>query len=324
MKELMKYFNPGGETGRPDLTGSKKSIKEGTKMKSLIRSLLVCFICASMPLTSFSMEALMNDPNGTGSGGSGTSGSGAPVAPAGPTGNWITMAVYKNGVMVGVNDYSNGTLTNYVNGQPVNVVRQPDGTVINTYTYDSSGKLVSSTAANGDVTSYGSNGLPTQMIHNATDPATGAVSQTVTTYSFDSSQLMTGSVTKDSAGNQVSATTYSYNGVTVSQTKTTDANGTTTTNFTNGLATSSVDPKGVTTTMTYGAYRNLLTAVTSTGQTTYYNKWGDQTATYDKNNVELVSYTYSAKGVIQSSYDFGTKETSAYDAFGNYQGAPKP
>ncbi len=244
----------------------------------------------------------------------------------------LTEAVYTDGVLTGIINYSNNTITNYQDGHPVTQTRS-DGTVVLTYNYNSNGTLVSTQGPSsqgggtngtggdsnfyGDLTTYDAMGDEVNTTHYLPN---GQTEVTTYTYAQDSNGCNTGpllTATSNSPLNGKSVTTYHYTNGAMDSATTVGTDGTSVTTYKDGMMT------GTTHTNTSGiqdysvsyiyntSTRQLSSSTTTmddssgkpngTSTVTTYDKFGDKTldtTTDSTGGVSSVAYQYSSAGVL--------------------------
>ena len=228
---------------------------------------------------------------------------------ADPTGAYLTYSYSGAGDLASVTDRAQNTTTfGYDGNHYLLNINDPRGTPAIRSTYDASGRLLSTTDANGKTINY------TQNIAGQIEQVQDRLGNT-TTYAYDADGNIL-SMT-DPLGN---TTTYTYDAFDNKLSETNPLHKTTTYTYDgNGNQLTQADPLGNTTTYTYNA-RNQVLTVTDPQQhatTNIYDANGNLMSTTDANG-KTTSTVYAANGLPNSVTDAANNVTQfQYDGSGN-------
>jgi len=228
---------------------------------------------------------------------------------ADPSGAFLSYSYSASGDLSGVTDRSQNTTTfSYDNNHYLLNIKDPTGTPAIRSTYDASGRLLSSTDANGKTINY------TQNIAGQIEQVRDRLGNT-TTYAYDADGNIL-SMT-DALGNTSS---YTYDAFDNKLTETNPLHQTTAYSYDGfGNRLTEADPLGNTTTYTYNSRNQVLTVSDPQGHTTtnVYDTNGNLTSTTDANG-KTTSTVYGANGLPTSVTDANGKTTQfQYDGSGN-------
>ncbi len=241
---------------------------------------------------------------------------------ADPTGALITYQYSSAGDLTSVTDRAQNTTTfGYDNNHYLTTITDPRGVSAVRNNYDSSGRLISTTDANGNTIKYTPN-------LSANQEQIADQLGNITLYTYDNDGNITQKV--DPLGNMTSYT-YDANDNQLSQSVYLGSKVLTTTYTYDGVGNklSQVDPLGNTTTYTYNSLKQVLTVTDALNRTTTnaYDGNGNLTSTTDPNG-KVTNYSYNGNGTVASvtnplknttsfGYDGSGNLTSQVDALGN-------
>jgi RHS repeat-associated protein len=231
---------------------------------------------------------------------------------ADPTGALVSYQYSSAGDLQSVTDRAQNTTTfGYDNNHYLTTIKDPRGVSAVKNTYDDSGRLVSTTDANGNTIKYTPN-----MAANQEQIADQLGNITLYTYDND------GNITQktDPLGN-VTSYTYDANDNQLSQSVYLGSRALTTSYTYDGVGNklTETDPLGNTTTYSYNSLKQVLTVTDALKRTTtnVYDGSGNLTSTTDPNG-KLTSYSYNGNGTVASVTDALNNTTSfSYDGQGN-------
>ena len=228
---------------------------------------------------------------------------------ADPTGAYLTYSYSGAGDLASVTDRAQNTTTfGYNNNHYLLNIKDPRGTPAVRSTYDASGRLLTTTDANGKTINY------TQNIAGQIEQVQDRLGNT-TTYAYDADGNIL-SMT-DPLGN---TTSYTYDAFDNKLTETNALHKTTTYTY-DGLGNrlTEADPLGNTTTYTYNSRNQVLIVTDPQHHTTtnIYDANGNLTSTTDANG-KTTTTVYAANGLPNSVTDAANNVTQfQYDGSGN-------
>jgi RHS repeat-associated protein len=231
---------------------------------------------------------------------------------ADPTGALITYQYSSAGDLTSVTDRAQNTTTfGYDSNHYLTTITDPRGVSAVKNNYDSSGRLISTTDANGNTIKYTPN-------LSANQEQIADQLGNITLYTYDNDGNITQKV--DPLGN-VTSYTYDANDNQLTQTVYLGSKALTTTYTYDAVGDklTQVDPLGNTTTYTYNSLKQVLTVTDALKRTTTnsYDGNGNLTSTTDPNG-KVTNYSYNGSGTVASVTDPLKNTTSfGYDGSGN-------